>query len=153
MEALYNEGGDISYKIAIRCAFVLKLFGDDPKTVFNTVKEIYSKRSQLIHSNEEQQKEKHHIDYNDIDAILDYGKKSIIAFFIFVHTRKNHFDPNTPNSLAMKKRILNLIDDAILNSDASTKLQAELNKPKSEFGNLFPSGIPYKVVPSSNPIF
>ncbi|MDO8715531.1 MAG: HEPN domain-containing protein [Dehalococcoidales bacterium] len=49
LESLYSDGEYHSYKIPLRCASLLFLPGDERKSNFNRIQNIYHKRSRIVH--------------------------------------------------------------------------------------------------------
>ncbi|MDT8421326.1 MAG: HEPN domain-containing protein [Desulfuromonadales bacterium] len=124
MEALFNEGpSDIRYKLSHRAAFLLGFCDMDSIQVFEKLKEIYNKRSNLVHGRGDLK--------NDPDRglVSRYTRRSIIIFLILLSSEKR-------NKISKKKRkeeLLLEIDNAMLDNNACNLLKKEIEKGLKDF--------------------
>ena len=124
MEALFNEGpSDIKYKLSHRAAFLLGLCDINPIEAFEKLKDIYNKRSKLVHGGG-------NLYHNpDTSSFSKYTRRSIIIFMILLKNEERR-------KISRKKRkieILKEIDYAMLNEDRRKSLKKEINKGLRDF--------------------
>lgn len=124
MEALFNEGpSDIKYKISLRAAFLFGLCGMDPVEAFEKTKNLYNKRSKLVHGGGSLNHDP------DRHLISKYTRRSIIIFLILL-SNENRQSISKKNR---KNEILKEIDHAMLNEGIRDSLKKEINKGLKNF--------------------
>jgi hypothetical protein len=109
LEALYNESPqDIGYKLALRGALVLSCLGEKVNH-FETLKGLYNLRNNVVHGKGET------IEYAQLSKIKELLRKSIKACLAL--------------GLEMNKpEIIELIDQAMIESNARDKLEREIEQ-------------------------
>jgi len=119
LEALFNEGPqDISYKLAIRAALILRLLGKDFPN-FEQIKDLYTKRNMTVHGLKEA-----YLDYDDVlgaRTTLMQCLKALIALSLR--------DPQPD-----KEQLLGLIDRALLDEIARNDVASQIRTGKSVLG-------------------
>ena len=82
MEALFNDGStDISYKLALRAAFILSPIFSDTLTVFNNLKKAYSCRSKIVHGSGADI----NVDGELQSNICHYNRSALMIFMILLN--------------------------------------------------------------------
>ena len=124
MEALYNEGpSDIKYKLSHRAAFLLSLCEIEPIESFENLKDLYNKRSKLVHGDVSLTRDP------DRHLISNYTRKSIIVFLILLRSEVRR-------KIGKNKRKINIlkeIDYAMLDEDKRKSLKREISKGLKDF--------------------
>jgi len=129
MEALFNEGpSDIKYKLSLRAAFLLGLSGMDPIEAFEKIKNLYNKRSKLVHGGGGLNHDP------DRHLISKYTRRSIVIFLVLLNNKKRQgFSKNN-----RKIEIIKEIDHAMLNGEIRASLKKEINKGLKNFKLTIP---------------
>lgn len=124
MEALFNEGpSDIKYKLSHRAAFLLGLCDLDPIETFEGLKELYNKRSKLVHGGGSLSRDPNK------SVISRYTRKSIIIFMILLKNEERR-------KLSKNNRKINIlkeIDCAMLDDKRRESLKKEIKKGLKDF--------------------
>src|SRR6266567_4932152 len=115
LEALFlEETQELSYRLGLRISKILSMVGRNPLRVREVIKEAYAIRSTFAHGGHLDYKAKKRLErkYGDVRtlllSILDYLRASIIIMIV---------------SRASKDELVDLIDDALLDSDRNQQLQ------------------------------
>lgn len=129
MEALFNEGpSDIKYKLSHRAAFLLGLCDIDPIGAFEKLKDIYNKRSKLVHGGGNLSHDP------DRSLVSIYTRQSIIIFIILLKNEERR----KINQKKRKIELLKEIDCAMLNEDKRKSLKKEIKKGLKDFKLTIP---------------
>jgi hypothetical protein len=125
LEALFlRESIELSYRLAMRIAKFHSHLDDDPKSVYNDIKEAYGIRSNFVHGNK-LSKEKEEGMRQLRDHVWNILRKSILYFVLSDYYGKDN-----------KGRFIGLLDDSLIDSKDMGNLQEMIqelitNKPFS----------------------
>jgi hypothetical protein len=126
LEALFlEETQELSYRLGLRISKILSMVGRNPLEVREVIKEAYAIRSAFAHGGHLTYKAKQKLDrkYGDVKklllSILDYLRLSIIIMIL---------------SRVSKEELVDLIDDALLDSDRQQQLQSRVSDAKALVG-------------------
>lgn len=116
LEALYlsDPSGELKRRLSQRVALIMKHFGFVPNKVFEDVKDAYDIRSKYVHGNSLNKKQILKA-FEIIENIVQYSR---ISFLVFLQW-KNQYD---------KKKLLKLIDQALLDETISKKLSVKIEE-------------------------
>lgn len=130
LESLFNEGGsDIKHKLSHRAGFLLGLSGFDSLEVFEKLKTLYNKRSNLVHGSGVSSYDP------DRHLVSRYTRKAIIIFLILLDNKKRE----NVGVQKRKKSLLKEIDYAMLDIDKRKLLEKEIKKGLRNFKLPVPS--------------
>ncbi len=83
LEALFNDGqGEITYKLSRYTAVLLGTDFSKSEEIFKAIKELYNKRSNLVHQGKAQ------ITENDVQTLQDFVRESIVGMYRTGQTKK-----------------------------------------------------------------
>jgi Apea-like HEPN len=75
LEAVFNETlGDISYKLALRCSFLLEMTGFSAGKVFEDLTKAYSKRSHIVHGMKRES-----LEHQFVEQIQLYAREAVVC--------------------------------------------------------------------------
>jgi hypothetical protein len=115
-----------------RCSFVLSLFNTDiscsvdGRIIFERLKQAYIARSKLLHGEGYEK-----VQGVDIGTIVQYARKSLLRFYILCYK----FQQGKKD-----KKVLNIIDNAIINHADRESLRTVINEGLGEFILSPPNG-------------
>ena len=122
-EALFlEETQELSYRLRLRISKILSMVGRNPLQVRETIKDAYEIRSTFAHGGHLDHKNKKPLErkYGDVKSLLhstlDYLRLSIIIMIL---------------SRTSKEELVDLIDDALLDSDKNQQLQGRVSGAKA----------------------
>ena len=113
LEALLSDGGtEITFKIRIRVAKLLSLFGFDSLDVSKKVRDAYNLRSKLVHGSKPEENKTDLLEFarNHTHEILNYNR---ICLLIALQVKK----------LFNKQELIKLINDSFIDIEADKKLK------------------------------
>lgn len=108
LESLYmREREELRYRLSLRVAALIGEMYDDrtPIDVFEDIKQLYDKRSRVLHG-----KQKVEISFDEIQKLKDYARCSIKIISLLLEGRN-------------KEEILKLIDRALISPEAEAELR------------------------------
>jgi hypothetical protein len=120
-----EETQELSYRLGLRISKILSLVGKNPLKVRGDIKEAYGIRSTFAHGGHLDYKAKKRLErkYGDVKnlvlAILDYLRLSIIIMIL---------------SRSSKDELVDLIDDALLDSAKHQELQSRVSDANNLVG-------------------
>jgi len=109
IEALFGEKDELKYRISHRVACLLGENDDSREDVFNKMKDLYDKRSDLVHGRETI------VSWDDIKKIQAYLRNSIDCFLVL-------------SQRYSRGRFLQALDNAVVNNKKRKELQEECEK-------------------------
>ena len=114
LEALYlkPKEEELSHRLAQRVAKLLSFYEERPIEIYNIIREAYKIRSDFVHGSSSQDKKPQELK-KILDNIMRYLRKSIVTFIQLEEE---------------KGRILALIDNALLEKRAESRLQDLIKK-------------------------
>ena len=124
LECLFLKGGEtqeLLYRLSIRVARIFSLIGIDPHYVKRTLQEAYRIRSLFVHGDQlsYKTKQKLNVKYGSINSflltLLDYCRMSILIALMLKKEKGEYVD---------------LIDNALIDSEETKKLERLLNTIK-----------------------
>jgi hypothetical protein len=122
LEALFNESpGDISFKLASRCSFVLGLAGFSAGKIFKDLTTAYTKRNNIVHG-----KKRESLDRQFIGQIQTYAKEAVVCSYAL----GLYYDVN--KEIMMKK-----LDMAMFNDSEIKKIREKIAGARSDFRSNF----------------
>jgi len=127
LESLFNDGsGDITYKICLRTALLLGLLDHmfDSINVFNTMKDLYALRNDIVHGGARKKEEYTHKNAN---TILCLAKNALICCYILSLNRQDQSANN------LKKNLLYEIDMSLLDLSRHKRLGKEIVRGLKRF--------------------
>ena len=117
LEALFNDGStDISYKLALRAAFMLNPIFPDALSVFNNLKKAYGYRSKIVHGSD-----------SDVDSelqsnICHYNRSALMIFMILLNNPTRRAWPKNKR----KECLMQQIDHAMINLEQRNLITQEI---------------------------
>jgi hypothetical protein len=123
MEALFNESAqDIAYKLRVRISLLIGLTKFSSTEVFEIMPKLYDLRNKIVHGLEIPQ------DTIEIRSkISKYSGEAIKIMLILCENRLQSFKEKGYNSDTKKKRILNEIDESLINQEKYLALKEEIS--------------------------
>jgi len=126
LEALFlDESQELSYRLGLRISKVLSMVGKNPLGVREVIQDAYAIRSAFAHGGHLTYKAKQKLDrrYGDVKkllhCVLDYLRLSIVIMIL---------------SRISKEELVDLIDDALLDSAKHQELQSRVSDAKALVG-------------------
>lgn len=114
LEVLFNDGGsEISRRITQRCALLNGRNAAHRKQLFETLRRLYSRRSRLVHGDLFEKGGVLSISADDVSLATDLARLSLLRFIALT--------PEKAKGVVMK-----LLDDAVLDSGVSGRLEGDV---------------------------
>lgn len=130
LEALLSDGGtEITFKIRLRVAKLLSLYGFNSLEVSDIVRKAYSLRSKMVHGSKPEDKDIDLLEFarHHIHEIINYNR---LCLLISLQLKKS----------ADKQRLIKLIDNSLIDRTTDTELTKLIyEKVKIPIINPFPS--------------
>jgi hypothetical protein len=117
LEALFNDGPqDIGWKLAVRAALLLSCLGKEGKDVFNSLRDLYGKRINIVHGIKREV-----VTWSDYHSAREYLRDSLKSCLVL------GLDGD-------KKSMLSLIDQALVDPSAREKLSSAVKEGVARLG-------------------